>query len=325
MNEQYVKRLDRLIERNAGNFLDSEKIKLKTLRDMLLKISDPAVPTHELHYRDLIQVPYVSAKLNGPDHAEFNDLFAEVRQHMESLGYRQDILNLNEHMLKKSSLHGDNLDSKPYLVRGIVHSQLTLEEAKCARQLEKFFLAYGDFFNIKEETVKASLEPLDENGYTLRNPRLVEVVDSEVRPLPTTYNVTFPFLRPERMNLDYILEAVQTSQEKSLSSVPFTFALFQGPEGLGYVFTSLDDSQDYAYHSFLSTTQEMGINSSQYLHAGGGQFFAEAVVGKAPHLSIMKHDASPVQLDEKLLAKTLNQMQILEPGKFTWSFRDSHK
>jgi hypothetical protein len=320
MNEQYLKLLELLITRNSKNFLEIDVSKLNTLREMFLKLSDPKIPSHELHYRDLIQVLYLGAKMNDSDNAEFVALLTDVGKHMESVGYRQDILNLSEHMLRKSSLHGDNMEDTPFLVRGVVHSQLKPAEANYARQLEKYFITYGEFFNVKEKHVMASLEPLDEQGYTLRNPRLVKIVNNEVQTLPTTYSKTFPFLRPERMNLDDVMEEIQTSRAKGQTSMPFLFVLFQGPDGLGYVFASSENSHASAYHNFLATIQEMGINSSKYIHKGGSRFLAETILGKAPHFSVVKHDAPLVQLDENLLAKTLNQMQMLEPGRFAWSF-----
>lgn len=115
-------------------------------------------------------------------------LKSDVLNHLESIGYRSNILTCQEHMTFGSTMN--KYKSRPYMPIGVLEGKLTIFEANRARQLERFFITSGYYFNSSDFNVIASLESLDDFGNTFRNPILL---DDDLKPILTNYRSDFPF------------------------------------------------------------------------------------------------------------------------------------
>ena len=114
-----------------------------------------------------------------------------------SLGYRSNIMTLQEHNMIGSSGTNNSEDIDPYTPIGLVEDGLTLGEVKTARDLEKHFLSYsiGFIFNegdSQQDVIPVSLEPLGNDGKTIRDP---QPLDKDLRVI-SNYSVEFiPYQR----------------------------------------------------------------------------------------------------------------------------------
>lgn len=93
---------------------------------------------------------------------------AAVRM-LERQGYRrlEDILTGQELRLECGT---PDYPEHPYKPSGLVCGKLLPEEVSRARQLQRAFPVFGAFYSLAEDTVPASLEPLDHEGNTIRDP-----------------------------------------------------------------------------------------------------------------------------------------------------------
>ena len=72
---------------------------------------------------------------------------------------------------------------------------MSVEEANRARELARRQTALGVYFvNVNDDFVQVSLEPLDVEGNTVRDPQLL---DDDLNVLPTIYSDDFPYRRPD--------------------------------------------------------------------------------------------------------------------------------
>jgi hypothetical protein len=99
---------------------------------------------------------------------------------LHELGYRNNIETHQEHRLFGSSGSGlnSNADEFPYTVGAILNRDITVEEARKARELEKLHGAIGKHWGIEDRIERSTfmiLPPIDDFGKTIRDPVLVDV------------------------------------------------------------------------------------------------------------------------------------------------------
>jgi stage V sporulation protein SpoVS len=112
-------------------------------------------------------------------------------------------LTYQEHTLVGSTQNRSHA-SDPYKVIGVIEGNLTVDEAQEIRSEGKTMGGLAVYFlNVGRTFVNMTLESLDEEGRTIRDPRIVsilikekgEYIDKEVNPDETKYSPNFPFRR----------------------------------------------------------------------------------------------------------------------------------
>jgi hypothetical protein len=186
-----IQSLDELIK-TAKHPQDVEKLK-----DFLEVCLDPTTASHKRSWNE-ISHQFISLSLGERDQfQEYIKLGEEVQEWMYSLGYRSNIMTLQEHNMIGSSGTNNSEDIDPYTPIGLVEDGLTLGEVKTARDLEKHFLSYsiGFIFNegdSQQDVIPVSLEPLGNDGKTIRDP---QPLDKDLRVI-SNYSVEFiPYQR----------------------------------------------------------------------------------------------------------------------------------
>jgi len=149
---------------------------------------DDCTPTHLLSmnkWNNLLRIIDVPP---GKEE-EFSLLEDAVKEILHHRGYRENIYTYQEHQLFGSTV--SEYSSRPYVPIGVICGEMTVEEVSYARSLEKIFLASGYYFG-GELLVNVSLEPLDKEGNTIRDPVLL---DDSLAPVHTVYAENFPCRR----------------------------------------------------------------------------------------------------------------------------------
>ena len=143
-------------------------------------------PTHEFSYMsgmtdalDLVKI--LKDRPKGFDTIkELGDKLIEV---LVERGYRQDILTQQEHVLGGSSGsgigHGTlNPHEHPYTVGGVLSGDITVEEARVARALERYNGGIGKHWGL-EGWVTVLLGPINDQGNTIGEPKVVDPEDND--------------------------------------------------------------------------------------------------------------------------------------------------
>jgi len=159
---------------------------------------DPNTPSHNIS-RIGAMTSIMNLHTYFPDRNAFfkkaEPLIERVMEHLADLGYREDISTYQEHKLVGSTQWRE-YSKNPHKPIGVMKGDLTVEEANRARGLERFQGALRYYFGIEEDIdkflVNISLEPLDADGNTVRDPR---VLDDRLEPVPTSYIPDFPYRR----------------------------------------------------------------------------------------------------------------------------------
>jgi len=107
---------------------------------------------------------------------------------LEARGYREgpDIRSFQEHRLMGSTLTVKYAE-QPYKPIGILDGKLNLKEVQRARELVVMQSAHGIYYGLEpSRIVKISLEPLDDDGNAIRDPRLLDIakLDAALATLP---------------------------------------------------------------------------------------------------------------------------------------------
>jgi len=106
-----------------------------------------------------------------------------LREELHGRGYRNNILTHQEHLLLGSSGSGKNPNARefPYTVGSILSGDVTVEEARKARELESPCGALPSYWGIEGEGLgEMMLPPIDDRGVTLHDPVLIRVEGREV-------------------------------------------------------------------------------------------------------------------------------------------------
>jgi hypothetical protein len=162
--------------------------------DYLSMCSDPNTPSHKISPIGLEAVLSFSWPLIPEDkQGAYEALLNQAQQVLRDRGYRSDIFTFQERCLLDLQPGGERAKD-PYKPLGVSDGKLSVEETKRARELAKCGSAQGRYFVLDPEEVgvRISLEPLDEDGNTVRDPQLL---DDNLNPIPTEYSPDFPYLR----------------------------------------------------------------------------------------------------------------------------------
>lgn len=173
MNPKEIKRLfDKLTEATTEP---------ETVAKLCEKYLSDITPTHELNIMGATIDPYnlvSSLKDRETGLSIIKQLAGGLTALLHERGYRNNIETHQEHLLSGSSGSGlnPNANEFPYTVGAILNSQITVEEARKARELEKFHGAIGKYWGIEdwmEHGAIMLLPPIDDFGKTIRDPVLV--------------------------------------------------------------------------------------------------------------------------------------------------------
>jgi len=151
--------------------------------DVLIEKLSLATPSYKVEYGKAAVVVIRLGNLIRERQDEWLSLARDIDSVLHARGYREngDIMTVQEHKLIGSSHAGVN-DTRTarmrYTPMGILAGELSLEETRRARELSAVIAHYPfDMYfvtgNSGTRTMKGmlSLEPLDEKGMTMRDPR----------------------------------------------------------------------------------------------------------------------------------------------------------
>ncbi len=178
--------------------LDTEEAISMEAYDYVVKCFDPNTPSHEILLGEVYRITHrgeLSHLIKREDQNRYEKLVEQVEQILIQRGYRYAdyYLTSQEHRILDSSAP-HVCEDEPYKSVGVTNGKLTVKEAKRARELARYTTASKRWFCMQKDgqLVKVSLEPLDENGNTIRDP---QVLDDMLNPVPTQYSDDFPFRR----------------------------------------------------------------------------------------------------------------------------------
>ena len=174
MNPQEIKSLfERL--KDATNKPDE-------VAELCEKYLSDATPTYKLSIFDATLDPYQlisSLKDREKGLPIIKQLAGGLTAMLQERGYRNNIETHQEHLLFGSSGSGLNPTAKefPYAVGAILNREISVEEARRARELERFKGANGSYWGREElflYDASMLLPPIDDSGNTVRDPVLVD-------------------------------------------------------------------------------------------------------------------------------------------------------
>lgn len=175
------------------SIVDSPR-KFEILEDITNALN-PATPTHEINLQDVQRVYFIAGelpeRLQRGFHDELEPLVNQVVSELKARGHRRDTLTYQEHQILGST-QKEKYAQDPYKPIGIIKRDLTIIEAQRARRLAVKTGALAHYFNKEMSFIAVSLEPLDSQGNTVRDPVLL---DRDLLVIPTTYAKDFPFRR----------------------------------------------------------------------------------------------------------------------------------
>lgn len=171
---QLIKKLEEIVK-ICG---DSEPV--KEFQEKIIKYLSPKTPSYERSWEGM--AGEIIDITNATSH-KYDDTFLSILEDLqkweELLGYRANIRTLQEHRLIGSS--GSFRDINPYTPLCLLKNpNMTLDEVRKARELERFSRAFlscyiiPNYHQTDPSVVRVLLEPLDENGRTIRDPRPVD-------------------------------------------------------------------------------------------------------------------------------------------------------
>ena len=167
------------------------------LIDYINKCFSPDTPSHEIGTSRLgLEFQSCRDYVRPEDKESYISLDMQAINFLREMGYRtsSEILTPQEHNLFGSDVPKNNEPYKPF---GLITGELTLEEAIKARELTKTSFAFTPkYYHIKnhdEDFVTISLESLDKDGNTIRDP---QPLDENLNPI-SNYKKSdkFPFRR----------------------------------------------------------------------------------------------------------------------------------
>ncbi len=178
-----------------------EQWRYTTLLENLEKTFNPKTLSHERDFRhfDMYFVGFINGhcSVRDEDKDRFWELRNETAKFLEGLGYRHSLDRLTYQEASFASPPKDEVDN-PYTPIGVLSGAITIEEALKARELSVFTYAHSAYFEGLEKAiglsyVRISLEPLDKDGRSVRDPQLL---DEDLKPVTTFEKAKiFPFPR----------------------------------------------------------------------------------------------------------------------------------
>ena len=152
---------------------------------------DPDTPSHQLGILELNNGFFLYRSVPEEHRDRFEAIIGEVESRLRERGYRTNINTWQEHTLLGSTVSRE-YEKEPHKPIGIIEGELSIEEAQRARELAGRYRAFGNYFWLDRSLVSISLEPLDSDGNTVRDPC---VLDDRLNPVATSYSDNFPARR----------------------------------------------------------------------------------------------------------------------------------
>ena len=160
-------------------------------------ISSQNTPSHLI---DLMKLGELTGRcyrfVQSGDIDTYDDLIDQVAESLRQLGYRpvNGIFSSQEHALVGSSSVDPQNPYKPWT---LLSGELTLEEVRKARELSRIMSVLPLYYRIPKAKggnfpINVTLEQLDENGNTIRDP---QPVDESLNPITHEKSENFPFRR----------------------------------------------------------------------------------------------------------------------------------
>lgn len=163
--------------------------------DYVEKCLNLNTPSHEISIIELVAETYrLIRSIEEKNKDKFESLVEKVENILIERGYRTDTNTYQEHQLMGSTVWKGYAE-EPHKPIGVIKGDLTLEEAVKARELERMQGALGHYF-CRDGFVTISLETLNEQGNTIRDPQLLDI---NLNPIQTSYSSDFPFRRAEKI------------------------------------------------------------------------------------------------------------------------------
>ncbi len=161
-----------------------------------IKCLDSDIPSDKILLTKIKSAYNLYPSIPKDKQERFEEIIKYVLDEMIKKGYRADYRTPQEEKLKGSTEDMKTTEDI-YKPIGITNGTLTIKEARRARELAKVQTSFGLYFNLAATPhVRSSLESLDKDGNTIRDPRLV---DENFNPIPTTYSDDFPGRREQKI------------------------------------------------------------------------------------------------------------------------------
>lgn len=183
------------LERIIGESKDPQAF--DELKQYLEECFSPDTPSHNISIGSINMGFGRLYNSVNPDQWEvYESLKDQVVAWFEAIGYRDKIKTPQEDRLiggSEDTKHTDN----PYKPIGLILGEMTIEEARRARELARVCGALTSHYVIEEPenkmAINVTLEPLDNDGNTIQDPR---PVDSQLNPIEKFSKAeSFPYKR----------------------------------------------------------------------------------------------------------------------------------
>lgn len=175
---------------------------IENFRFYFLDCIDPNTPSYKRNLVKLIRMHFDNTQKDivDEDLNKFIKLRNDAETWLKSVGYRYGTHTGQEARLVAGTIK-DEYSKDPYKPTGLIDGYSSLEEIHKARNLERCFgasIGLNHFYELLEgfniKIVRGySLEPLDKEGNTIKDPRLLDQDFNEIPGLKKTNK--FPFRR----------------------------------------------------------------------------------------------------------------------------------
>ncbi len=160
---------------------------------------NPSTPSHDISLHGLYRAGFTALREipEGQQREEFERIIYKTEGALLERGYRENLQTWVEHKLCGSTVF-QGYQENPHTPIGILEGDLTVDEANRARALDKCQSAMDNFFGREKGLaglLVVTLEPLDAEGVTVRDPRIVDRETLEL--VETVYSSDFPYRRAE--------------------------------------------------------------------------------------------------------------------------------
>ena len=155
---------------------DKGKIfKLNEIRLLVEKIFDAKTLTFEINVGGSIWMPFftITRLLEEEKQKGFENLRKDVEHLLLDVGYRENVSTWQEYALTGGAKW---IEHPSYASRGVLAGEITVAEAKKARELLIITEALSEYYGLEDKGYSISVlyELLDDKGETARTPRPVD-------------------------------------------------------------------------------------------------------------------------------------------------------
>jgi hypothetical protein len=182
---------------------------------LIEQVCDPKTLTYELSPVRAASAFYaydLFRKVPPNEQDAYTLLGQNVQRLLMDIGYRGNIGTYQENMIMGGTQSEEHA-KKPYIPVGILEGKLGVEETRQARRLSIACTAWDTYYGLTNHSkIPVSLEPLDEEGRTLRDPRPVDM-----EKLAEAY----PGFRADKTTFEQLLDGCAIPGLQSIPAFPF--------------------------------------------------------------------------------------------------------